>query len=442
MKIQNPLSVIIFGVTGDLYQSKLALALFDLFLKGLLPADFSVFGFARKPFSDLEFQNFTRELIIKKSDSATPEKLEQFLLKFKYVQGDLENIENFCDLRALLGAEDKLRGVCSDKLFYLAVPPTLYSVIFKNISMAGLSVPCAPGVPARNAFSIADAGGEDRQMAWTRILVEKPFGKDTQEAEKLDTMLGELFDESQIFRIDHYLAKETMQEIICFRFVDGTLESKWNNQNIQKVKLIFHERNTVANRGALYDGLGILRDVGQNHMLQMLALVAMEDPGGTDVKSIRSARRAVLEKIILSSGQPIVRGQYAGYLQEENVKPDSDTETFFRVSLGVDNERWRGVVFELEAGKALDKAEVRIEVQFKEGNKVHAFDISASEGIFFDAYEKVLYDCILGDQTIFTTTEEIMAEWRVTENIIKEWQSTPLVIYEKGAKASEIIKAS
>ena len=425
MTMNNPLTLIVFGATGDLYQNKLSLALFNLFSLGFLPTEFMVIGFARRPLTDLEFQNFTRDAILRKSQNVNQENLNKFLSHMKYIQGDLENLESFKNLSKELGMGDQERGACSNKLFYLAVPPTLYGIIFKNIFDAGLSIPCASGL-------------EDKEKAWARILVEKPFGKDLDEAEHLDKMLGELFDETQIFRIDHYLGKETLQNILSFRFMNGELEKVWDNKNIEKVRIIFHEENTVANRGALYDGLGILRDVGQNHMLQMLALVTMENPGIIEVDSIRDARKAVLENTVLLSGNKIVRGQYEEYLNEANVKIDSETETFFRVFLGVDTARWRGIPFELEAGKALAQSEVFIEVYFKNQNTPHKFLISGHGGVGEEAYEKVLYDCILGDQTIFTTTGEIMAQWKVVEDIIEKWQSTPLTIYKKGSAGAYI----
>ena len=212
MKNQSPLTIIVFGATGDLYQNKLSLALFNLSSLGLLPLDFSIVGFARKPFSDLEFQNFTREAILNKNPNSNLKELESFLKKVKYMQGDLGDLASFQGLGQKLLTSDAEKSICSNKLFYLAVPPTLYRTIFQNISTAGLTLPCASGVP-------------DTGVAWTRVLVEKPFGSDMCEAEKLDQLLGELFDESQIFRIDHYLAKETMQSILDFRFFNGEKES-------------------------------------------------------------------------------------------------------------------------------------------------------------------------------------------------------------------------
>ncbi|OGI58065.1 hypothetical protein A3C60_01045 [Candidatus Nomurabacteria bacterium RIFCSPHIGHO2_02_FULL_37_45] len=427
----NSLTLIVFGATGDLYQNKLSLALFNLFSLGFLPPKFKIIGFTRRPLTDLEFQNFTRDAImghLHNVSASQGKNLDDFLKHLKYIQGNLEVLEDFKELNRKLATADEQQGICTNKLFYLAVPPSLYEVIFKNISRAGLTIPCAPGV-------------KEKKTAWTRVLVEKPFGKDILEAKRLDRMLGELFDEIQIFRIDHYLAKKTLQDIISFRFPDGMFESLWNGKNIETIRIVFHEENTVFNRGNFYDGIGALRDVGQNHMLQMLALIAMENPIKISKEKIHNARSAVLQKIsLLTKGvnTKIVRGQYKGYLEEKNVEINSKTETFFRLSLSVDNKRWRGVRFELEAGKALDKSEVLIEVYFRKTNARLTFFVSSDKRVLYDAYEKVFYDCILGDQTIFVSTKEIMSEWALVTNIIKKWQKVPLVIYPKGTPGADI----
>ena len=313
--MQNPLTLVIFGATGDLYQSKLAPSLFNMFSTGLLPNDLNIIGFARKPLTDSDFQDLTKDAIFLKNKNPETKKIQDFLSCLKYIRGDLENLESFKSLGEKLSAEDYKKGFCTNKLFYLAVPPSLYEVIFKNIALAGLTVPCAPDV-------------SDKEEKWTRVLVEKPFGKDIKDAERLDAMLGELFDESQIFRIDHYMAKEILQNILTFRFSNSSLEPTWNKENIEKIRIIFHYAKTVEKRGSFFDGVGMLRDVGQNHMLQMLALIAMEDPSKSNGE-IHRVRQKVLEKTKLVSEAEIIRGQYEGYLMENGVKSDSNTETFF-----------------------------------------------------------------------------------------------------------------
>lgn len=476
--MSNPLTIVVFGATGDLYQNKLSLALFNLFSLGFLPTKFRVVGFARRPLTNLEFRNFTENAIKKKNKKHSKEKLDKFLMHLKYVQGNLENVESFKSLKEELEKDDEVKGIHGNKLFYLAVPPSLYGVIFKNISKANLVTPYSKG-------------SKSKLKIWTRILVEKPFGKDIKEAKHLDKMLGELFSESQIFRIDHYLAKETMQNLLTFRFSNGVFESIWNNKNIERVRIVFYEENvkedTIVTRGAFYDGVGALRDVGQNHMLQMLALIAMENPKIMNAEKIQEARSELLEKVSLfdkhSDKNILLRGQYNGYLNESNIKTNSKTETFFRTILGIHNKKWKGVPFEMESGKALDKEEMSIEVYFKKlssclcknthiggHQNMLKFTIQPNEGIkfrfwfkrpgfgfsldakdlsfaysrdnelgrFHDAYERILRDCFLGDQTLFTSTREIMAEWRVVTDIIKKWQTIPLIIYEKGSKGEDI----
>lgn len=467
--MNKPLTITIFGATGDLYQNKISTALLDLFSEGLLPLDFTVVAFARKTYTDDEFRSFTKESLVKKKGSHSPKEIELFLEHFKYFQGDLNSVEDFDSLNRELAGLDEKRGMCANKLFYLAVPPALYGVIFENIAGAGLALPCAHGDISKNT--------------WTRVLVEKPFGKNIDEAQHLDRMLGELFDESQIFRIDHYLAKETIQNILTFRFSNNVFESLWNGKYIERVKITVHEKNTLETRGVFYDGIGALRDVGQNHMLQMLALVAMEDPRGMNAERIRELRAEVLEKTILINKESIVRGQYNGYLNEQGVRISSDTETFFRMTLAVNNDRWAGVPFELESGKALAESKVSIEVYFKETDQcfcpekhegshqnILTFGIQPNESIRFlfwfkrpgfdfgldpqnlsfnykrditentihDAYERVLYDCIRGDQTLFTSTKEIMAEWKLVTYILDVWKNKPLAVYAKGSMPEEI----
>lgn len=433
---KKPLTIVIFGVTGDLYKQKLALALFDLFFADLLPQDFKVIGFARRPISDYEFQDLTKSSILKKYSHKIyknkkekeffNDKLDTFLQKITYFQGNFTNNEDFIKLSKVLELYDESKKFCTNKLFYLAVPPHFYSEIFKNINKVGLTIPCKK---------------VNSSEAWTRVLVEKPFGKNILEAERLDKMLSNLFDESQIFRIDHYLAKETMQNLINFRFSNKTLESLWNNKKIEKIRIVLHESGVVGNRGMFYDGLGALLDVGQNHVLQMLALVAMDKPKIMNSKNIHLARLKILEKLFLVKNKKeksSIRAQYNGYLDELNVNKSSKTETFFRVTLGVNSSKWKGVPFIIESGKGLSKSEAYVEVYFYDLKYCLKFSISHSEGVMRDAYEKVFYDAIVGDQTVFVSTKEVMVQWKIVTNIMKNWKNIPLKIYEKGSRAEDI----
>jgi glucose-6-phosphate 1-dehydrogenase len=466
--LQKPLTIVIFGATGDLFQRKLAGALFDLYQKKLLPEQTEIVGFSRKPFSHDQFRAFVTNALVARANGRIVEP-EEFVSKALYHQGDLTAAESYTSLDSFLGERDRTHGVCSDKLFYLAVPPNLYETVFTRLSESGLAIPCAPGL-------------SDEQKAWTRVLVEKPFGNNEKEAARLDRMLGKLFEEEQIFRIDHYLAKETMQNIISFRFSNGLFEPLWDRKHIERVEIQFLEEHTVGNRGAFFDGVGSLRDVGQNHMLQMLALTTMENPQSMRADAIRSSRKTALQKVSLKpTAKTTVRGQYAGYTNESGVKTHSNTETYFRLTAHIASARWKGVPFILESGKALRESTVKIRVFFKPApclcpkghevlhQNVLTFDISNESiavrfwakrpGFEFElepkelsfsfgwegqerkgtnAYERVLLDAIRGDQTLFASTEEVKQQWKITTPVLEKWERLPLHPYAKGSSGPSV----
>lgn len=461
----TPTTIVIFGVTGDLSRRKLLPALFDLYSQGQLPEQFCVLGFSRSEMSDESFRALVRGIIEKKGYRHTPEKLDAFLALMHYAPGHFEEDDAYRRLgERLISLDEAVSGGCSNKLFYLAVPPEFYEGIFYQLANSGLTIPC---------------GGA---KGWTRVLVEKPFGKDLHTAQALDELLGKLFREEQIFRIDHYLAKEAMQNMLAFRFSNILFEPIWNSTYIERVAITLSEKEGIEGRGNFYDGVGALRDVGQNHLLQMLALVAMENPGALDAASIRSARARVLQELRPISADDItnaslVRGQYAGYTKELRVAPDSATETYFRMRVSVENHRWKGVPFVLESGKRLAEKKTEVRVYFKKAaclcppdlerhhQNMLIFRIQPDEGITVvfwakkpgfamelesktlsflyketsgtnllpDAYERILYDCIRGDQTLFTSTEEVHASWKFITPILDQWQKLPLHVYETGS---------
>lgn len=462
----SPTTLVIFGATGDLFRKKLSVALFDLYRKGALPPVFKLVAFSRRAWGDVEFRNFFREILVAERHSVDARVLDDFLNKVFYTQGDLSDLSSYHKLGEILGRYDRESGVCMSKLFYLVTPPSYYESILENISFSGLAIPCAQNK-------------EGEETGWTRILIEKPFGSDLKNAERIDQILGKLFTENQIFRIDHYLAKETIQNILTFRFANAIFEPVWNRKFIEKVEIKIFEKGVVGARGSFYDGLGALRDVGQNHMLQMAALVAMENPKIDNAESIRSARAKVLAKFGLLKGKEglSIRGQYDGYLSEQGVSPNSQTETYFKVKLVLNNSRFRGVPFVLEGGKGLSESKVAVALHFKEAidgfcpegvcpspGNVITFRIQPNEnvsllywakkpGIKFgleqkelilensgaskgadslDAYERVLIDAIRGDQTLFTSTKEVIAEWKIVHQIIKNWKKNELVKYKVG----------
>jgi len=470
MKEKHPMTCILFGATGDLAQNKILPALMDLYIKDLLPDDFRIVGFSRKDLTDADYREFVSNALDKKEHGHSEEKISALLERVHYKQGNIDSLEDYQALNTYLGDFDKADLLCSNKLFYLAVPPNLYESVFKNISEAKLIQECIRS--------------ETEEGSWSRILVEKPFGSNPEEAKKLDKTLGSLFEEEQIFRIDHYLAKEAVQNIITFRFANAIFEPLWNREHIEKVNIKLYEKNDLETRGNFYDGLGALSDVGQNHVLQMLALVAMEDPKGINSESIRKARLDVLSRIVPFSRKIedyAYRAQYNGYKNTEGVDSKSHTETYFKLKMGIKNDRWKGVPFYLESGKALNESRVEIEIVFKDKessvcpidgichyNNVlrmniqpdheisicfwtkkpglafdleerrFSFDYEKGDVMLPDAYEKVLYDAIKGDQTLFTSTQEVATEWNIISKIKDKWNNINLETYEKGADPADL----
>lgn len=459
-KNKNPVTVVIFGATGDLAKNKILSALLDLHIKGMLGTHYRVVGYSRKDLSDIDYRQFARTAIIEKNKIIAEDVLEDFLKKVSYLRGDLDNIDGYKNLRQNLMAYDNELGICTNKIYYLAVPPAMYEKVFNGLDKGDLVVSCK----------------KPEVDSWTRILVEKPFGNDLEQARLLDKKLGSLFDESQIFRIDHYLAKEAVQNIISFRFANAIFEPLWNNEYIDRVEIKLFEKNTPESRINFYDKVGALRDVGQNHILQMLALIAMEDPGGITSNKIREAREKVLGQILPYSRKAenyAYRAQYNGYREIDSAFKNSETETYFRVKLNIKNRRWDRVPFIIESGKGLNENKVEINIVFKDKassvcqineichyNNQIKINIQPEEkislcfwtkkpGLSFEleqknlsfkfsednlpatnAYEKVLYDCIHGDSTLFTSTEEVLREWGIIEKICADWKSVPLEHYD------------
>jgi len=465
-----PTIFIIFGITGDLASRKLLPALLGLYVKKMLPKRFAVIGITRRTFTREEFRESIRSHMNIRQGQFKEEDIKHFLDHFSYEQGMFDDQKMYVSLAGSIKAIDDRWGQCSNKLFHLSVPPTLYEGILTNVAESELNKSCADGT------------------GWTRILIEKPFGNDTRTAQSLDKLLGRLFDEEQIFRIDHYLAKESLQNILAFRFANNMFEPLWHRQYIDKVHIKLFEKVTVENRGQFYDGIGALKDVGQNHILAMLALIAMDEPKSFEVGDIRRERARALSRLVPISPRAfekqIVRGQYDGYISELGVRPESTTETYFRIEARVKSPRWKGVPFYLESGKAFAEARTEIDVYFKstsckpanakafhgtdpkciEKQNVLTFRIQPDEGIkvrFFvkkpgvslitepkvlkfryadtsanpDAlgdYERLIHDAFVGDQTLFASTDEIMASWKFVTPILEKWGDLPMKKYKKG----------
>ncbi len=450
----HPTVFVILGITGDLASRKLLPALLALYSKKLLPQRFAIIGFSRRTFSREEFREFIRERINIRPGQFKEEDIKHFLDHMSYEQGLFDDPTAYAQLAQKIATIDKGWGQCSNKLFHLSVPPTLYEGILSHISRSGLNVPCSD------------------EVGWTRILIEKPFGNDIHAARQLDKLLGKLFKEEQIFRIDHYLAKETLQNIVSFRFSNSMFEPIWQHEFIDKVHIKLYEKNSVEGRGTFYDSLGALRDVGQNHMLQMLALIAMNRPKSFSATDIRAERARVLKSLVgitrRTLSERVVRSQYIGYLNEAGVKPGSKTETFVRIETYINVPRWKKVPFYLETGKAMSESKAEIDIYFKneEGNEqnILTFRIQPDEGIkirFFvktpgqgfeveprtlkfkyadtslsehisNDYERLIRDAFIGDQTLFASTDEIMASWEYVTPILEHWSELPLTTYPKG----------
>lgn len=458
--------IMILGGGGDLAQRKLLPALFDLYAHELLSSKFTIIGLARTERTDETYQAFVKEAVHRARPMESHERIDSFVTHVRYVSGSFTEAKSYESLKDQITVFENSIGMPSNRLFYLAVPPQHYGEIFTMLHTSEI------------------AKKRDKALSWSRILVEKPFGNDYQTAEALDKTLGSLFAEEQIFRIDHYLAKEAVQNILSFRFANVLTSSAWDSKHIKEVRIIMHEKLDVGNRGSFYDAVGALRDVGQNHMLQILALIAMREPAHLTATEIRTNRAEVLEKLVPFTDETIntqfVRAQYEGYTGVPGVLSDSDTETYFEFKAFINDPQWEGVPFIVSAGKALREAVVCVHIAFHDvatgpfetsasssvGNNIR-LDISPEHGMHItlnmkrpghgytieshtlsyaweqgeampiDAYEKVLLDCIEGDQTLFTETREVLASWKFITSILERIRQVPLQNYKKEASGPD-----
>ncbi len=459
-----PCAVVIFGASGDLTSRKLVPALYELALQRLLPPEFAVVGCARRSYSDEAFRAMLRETAdeFARTRPVRPEVWESFASGISYVRGDPHDPATYQALAARLDDLDRTRGTGGHRLFYLATPPTLFPVIVGQLGAAGLNRPPCPD-------------------GWVRIVIEKPFGRDLASARELNRAVQAVFRESQIYRIDHYLGKETVQNILAFRFSNRLWEPLWNEQHIDHVQITVAESIGVEERGGYYEQAGALRDMLQNHMLQLLTMVAMEPPVTFEAEAVRDEKLKVLRAIrpISPAGftTQVVRGQYGegwvagqrvpAYRDEPGVSPTSNTETFVAVKLYLDTWRWANTPFYLRHGKRLPKRATEIVVQFKRpphlpfgGGAAVGLDpnllilrVQPDEGItlqfgakvpgpamqlrsvnmdFFygssflvespDAYERLLLDCMLGDRTLFMRADEVEQAWAFVTPLLEAWQ--------------------
>ncbi|HEX7125017.1 MAG TPA: glucose-6-phosphate dehydrogenase [Thermodesulfobacteriota bacterium] len=471
--------MVIFGATGDLTRRMLAPALYNLARERLLPLNFSVVGVARRPLDDTAFRRLLREGIDSHSRSGRVEApiWESVVDNIEYLPVEFGDASGYRRLANRLAAIDRERGTAGNRIFYLATPPSAYPEIVENLGAAGLG------------RSPEGSGGE------TRLIVEKPFGHDLDSARRLNARIHQVFEERQVFRIDHYLGKETVQNLLFFRFANGIFEPIWNRRSIDHVQITVAESIGVEGRGGYYEEAGALKDIFQNHLLQLLALTAMEPPVSLEADAVRNEKVKVLRAVRPLAGAAAlaatVRGQYGagyvggrrvpGYREETRVAPDSSTETFAAARFEIDSWRWAGVPFYLRTGKRLPRRVTEIAVVFEEaplslftrdggdriGSNVLVFRIQPDEGIALrfaakqpgfqtavrwvtmdfrygtsfgidppDAYERLLLDAMLGDATLFTREDEVEAQWRIVTPIEEAWRSSRapgVPLYEAGS---------
>jgi glucose-6-phosphate 1-dehydrogenase len=471
----SPCSVVIFGATGDLTHRKLVPALYNLQRERLLPPGFSVIGFARRDWSDDFFRAGLRENAEEHSRSGVQGGVwDGFAEGISYVRSSFDDPAGYQALAERLQEMDERRGTGGNRLLYLSTPPESYGEIIRQIGAAGLNR--------------SPNGG------WTRIIIEKPFGHDLQSARALDVEVHRVFEESQVYRIDHYLGKETVQNILVFRFANGIFEPLWSRNHVDHVQITVAESVGVEGRGGYYESAGALRDMVQNHLMQLLTLTAMEPPVGYRADAVRDEKVKVLRAIRPVApedvGRYTVRAQYAagsvggqpspGYREEQGVRPDSSTETYVALQFFVESWRWAGVPFFLRTGKRLPKRASEIAIQFKmaptmlfdngplsgiEPN-VLAMRIQPDEGISLrfdskvpgqanqirpvtmdfrynasfgvespEAYERLLLDAMLGDSTLFTRSDEVEASWSLITPIHQGWAAgePAMASYEAGS---------
>lgn len=481
-RVRDPLTITIFGATGDLTQRKLMPALFVMYEQGFLPEQTAIVGFARREHTDESFRAFMGDALREFSRiKPTDEQLAEFLKHVWYHRGDIEDDHAFREFAPKLADTKKFPP---DHLYYLSIKPELFETVLAKMSAAGLI-------------------GTARDAHWTRVVIEKPFGRDLTSAVELNRTVRRHLDESQVYRIDHYLGKETVQNILSFRFANAIFEPLFNNHLVDHIQITAAETvGMESGRGAYYDATGALRDMVQNHILQLLCLATMEPPASLTADAIRNEKLKILQSIIPPRPDQIakmsVRAQYAtgllgernvpGYLEEDRIHPHSMTETFAALRLNIQNWRWVGVPVYLRTGKRLSRRVTEIVIQFKtpplqlfqhvecvgdvcdltraKPNQI-IFRIQPDEGIALkfsakrpvlqvqvenvsmnfsysqtwqkdlpEAYERLLLDVMRGDSTLFTRSDEVEAAWKIIDPILQGWKESlniPMAAYAPGS---------
>jgi len=460
-----PCAMVVFGASGDLMSRKLLPSLFELAKRRLLSEQFYLLGVGRKKLSDEKFRQIAQQAVKQAFSSDTENQTQSFIGKLYYTSGDYSSASFYKSIKERIAELNTKHKVGDNLVFYLAVPPILYAEIVGHLGSSGLSCP-------------DNSTGSQK----ARLVVEKPFGRDLKSAADLNGMVHKCFDEAQVYRIDHYLGKETVQNILMFRFANAIFEPVWNRDYIDHIQITIAESLGVEHRGGYYDKTGALRDIFQNHMLQMLSLVAMEPPVSFEADRIRDEKVKILRSVRPFALEPwsanFVRGQYGpgtadgkkvvGYRDEPGVGPDSKTETFVAAKLFIDNWRWKDIPFYLRTGKRLCAKDTEVAIFFRKvphsmfvsagladiPPNVLILQIQPEEGISLsfqakragskicmstlnmsfsyksvfgvempEAYQRLLLDCMLGDQTLFDRYDSAELSWQLLTPVLDAWQN-------------------
>ncbi|MGH3681277.1 MAG: glucose-6-phosphate dehydrogenase [Natronosporangium sp.] len=470
-RIPEPCALVIFGVTGDLARKKLIPAVYDLANRGLLPPGFVVLGFARRDWDHGAFAQLVREAAQQHARTQWREEVWDRLVScIKFVPGSFDDDAAFDRLADLLDELRTTHDIPGNAAFYLSIPPAGFPAVLKQLARTGMA-------------------DNERAGGWRRVVVEKPFGHDLVSAHELNSLVDEVFSPADVFRIDHYLGKETVQNLLALRFANTLFYPVWNNRYVDSVQITMAEDGGIGSRAGFYDTAGAARDVLQNHLLQLLTLLAMEEPTSFDAGEIRYEKLKVLRAISLPDdiAAGTVRGQYrqgwvggqraVGYLEEKDVPADSTTETYVAVRLGIQNRRWAGVPFYVRAGKRLPRRVTELAVLFRLaphlpfqatdvemlGHNQLVIRVQPEEGVVLkfgskvpgtamelrdiamdfqygeaftesspEAYERLVLDVLIGDSTLFPHADEVEQSWRVIDPLEQAWAGTTPEPYRAG----------
>jgi glucose-6-phosphate 1-dehydrogenase len=457
--IAGPCGLVIFGVTGDLARKKLMPAVYDLANRGLLPPGFALTGFARRDWEDQDFAQVVHDAVKEHARTEFRESTwEQLAAGIRFVQGEFDDDEAFDRLSRTVADLDAEQGTNGNHAFYLSVPPKAFPLVLRQLSRSGLS--------------------QQSEGSWRRVVVEKPFGRDLKSARELDDLVHAVFSPESVFRIDHYLGKETVQNLLALRFANQLFEPIWNANYVDHVQITMAEDIGIGGRAGYYDGIGAARDVIQNHLLQLLALTAMEEPVSFDPADLRAEKEKVLSAVRLPRdlNRHTARGRYAagwqggerviGYAEEDGISPESTTETFAAIRLDIDTRRWAGVPFYLRTGKRLGRRVTEVAVVFKRaphlpfestateelGKNALVIRVQPDEGVTLrfgskvpgtlmevrdvtmdfgyghafteaspEAYERLILDVLLGEPPLFPHQREVELSWEILDPVLEHW---------------------